>query len=483
MIRRKPTDAAQNTFDLVVIGAGIHGVATALEAARRGLGVVVIDRSDFGGETSWNSLRILHGGLRYLQTFDLARFRESVRARSWYVREFPSLVEPFPCLMPLYGEGLRRKAMLRPVLALNEQLRRIWSAAAERDLIPVSRVLSNDEVREWFPGVRTAGLRGGALWYDAYLPQPQRVLIEMLRRVAACGGEALNYMEAIGWVVDDDGRIGGVNVRDRLADTDLLLRSRAVLNCAGPWAHELDASAHSIRDRGHAPSLAFNLLLNRPLDSDAAVAVEPVGGGRTYFLHPLGSRTLAGTFHAPAERPGATPTDRQISQFIDDLSAALPGFGVTRDDVLRVLAGTLPARHARTDDLATRDLWIDAGADGGPCGLFTLVGVKYTTAPLAARRAVDRIMARCFPGGSRFAVGNRVEPEPRAVPGWPAFARISREEPERARALVRSIVAEESVTSVEDLLLRRSDWGLVPTEFDEAEHLVRSLYPERFNAE
>ena len=83
MIRRDPATAAQKTFDLIVIGAGIHGAAAALEATRRGLNVLVIDRGDFGGETSWNSLRVLHGGLRYLQNLDLARFRESVRARSW----------------------------------------------------------------------------------------------------------------------------------------------------------------------------------------------------------------------------------------------------------------------------------------------------------------------------------------------------------------------------------------------------------------
>lgn len=483
MIKREPAAAAERIFDLVVIGAGIHGAASALEAARRGLNVLVIDRSDFGGETSWNSLRVLHGGLRYLQSLDLARFRESVRAQSWYVREFPTLVKPLACLMPLYGDGLRRPVALRPVLVLNELLRRLWSSKDERDRIPGSRVLNGDEVRERFPGVRTTGLRGGALWYDAYLPQPQRVLIEMLRRVAAHGGAVLNYVEATGWIVDDEGQIGGVHVRDCLANTELTLRGRTVLNCAGPWAGELDDTAHPTGKRGYAPSLAFNLLLDWPLDSDATVAVEPAGGGRTYFLHPLGSRTLAGTYHAPAEIPGTLPTEEQILDFLGDLSAALPGFGVTRDEVLRILPGTLPAKRAGTDKLATRELLIDAAAGGGPHGLFTLVGVKYTTAPVAAKRAIDRIVKRCFPGAPKASCDNESEPEPRAVPSWPAFARGSRDEPERARALVRSIVEEESVTSVDDLLLRRSDWGLVPTEFEEAAKLVRSLCPELFSAE
>jgi glycerol-3-phosphate dehydrogenase len=94
MIRRDPEQATSRPHDLIVIGAGIYGVAMALEAARRGLRVVLVERDDFGGATSWNSLRILHGGLRYLQTLDLPRFFDSVAERRWFCRHFPELVAP-----------------------------------------------------------------------------------------------------------------------------------------------------------------------------------------------------------------------------------------------------------------------------------------------------------------------------------------------------------------------------------------------------
>ncbi len=476
-IRRDPESAAAEPFDLIVVGAGIHGAAAALEASRRGLRVLVLDRGDFGGETSWSSLRILHGGLRYLQSFDLVRFRESVKARSWYVRELPSLVEPLVCLMPLYGEGPRRKTLLGPALALNELLRRVWAADSERDLIPGSRLLGATEVRNRFPAVRTTGLQGGALWHDAYVSQPQRVLIEMLRRVVSRGGSALNYVEATGWCLDDGNRILGVEARDLLTDTPITFASRAVLNCAGPWARGLDGANWPAGTESHAPSLAFNLLLDCPLDTASTVAVQPAGGGRTYFLHPMGTRTLAGTYHAAADGPGGTPSEAQISEFIGDLRAAIPGFAPARSDVLRVLAGTLPAKRVGTDDVETRDLWADAGARGGPEGLFTLVGVKYTTAPLAAKRAVKRIVQRCFPtvGGTGDGM---TEPAPRPVPAWQEFADLARNHREQARVLVQAIVDNEGVTTVEDLLLRRVDWGLVPSEFDEAARLAGSWFPE-----
>ena len=112
-ILRDPKAYTDEDYDLVVVGAGIQGAALFLEASRRGMRALVLDKGDFGGSTSWNSLRILHGGLRYLQTLDLPRFRQSVRARRWFFQAFPQLVRPLPCLMPLRGKGLKRNSVLR----------------------------------------------------------------------------------------------------------------------------------------------------------------------------------------------------------------------------------------------------------------------------------------------------------------------------------------------------------------------------------
>ena len=101
----------------------------ALEATRRRLRPLLLERADFAGATSHNSLRILHGGLRYLQSLDLGRSLESIRERAWWRAHFPELVQPLPCLMPLYGDGLRRPAALRLGLLLNDLLGR-WQAPA-----------------------------------------------------------------------------------------------------------------------------------------------------------------------------------------------------------------------------------------------------------------------------------------------------------------------------------------------------------------
>ena len=477
VIRRDPGAAQDERFDLVVVGGGIHGVAAALAAARRGHRVLVFERYDFGGATSWNSLRVLHGGLRYLQSFDFARFRESVEARSWFIREFPDLVDPMPCLMPLYGRGLRRREVMGPVLALNEALRRMWSAAEERTALPEGRVLSAADVTRQFPGVRAEGLRAGALWYDGLLVRPQRVLIEMLRRAVALGAVALNYLEA-GEFVLSDGRVAAIRARDTVDWKEYEFRAGTVLNCAGPWAPALTATRDPALLEAFHASLAFNLLLHHPLDSSVSVAVEPPDGGRTYFLHPMGEWTLAGTYHAPLEEGSETPSDAQVEDFLADVRAAIPGFPVTTKHVRRVMSGVLPARGPGTADLAKRPLFHAAADAGGPEGLYSLVGVKYTTAPVAAARAVGEALGV---GGTPIPAPETPQPPVRDVPGWTAFGLWADRDPEAAGAFLDVIVAEESVREPDDLLLRRTDWGLDPRERNLAEARVLQLRPTLFS--
>ena len=476
VIERDPRAAEDGVFDLVIVGAGVHGVAAALAAARGGHRVLVLERYDFGGATSWNSLRVLHGGLRYLQSLDLRRFRESVEARSWFIEEFPDLVALLPCLMPLYGKGLRRREVLGPVLALNEALRRRWGSAAERAALPEGGVLSAAEVVDRFGGVRREGLRAGALWYDGLLARPQRVLIEMLRRAVALGAVALNYLEA-GELQLANGRVAAIRARDTTDWREYEFRTGAVLNCAGPWAPALAATRDPALLEAFHPSLAFNLLLGAELDSAVSVAVEPAGGGRTYFLHPMGERTLAGTYHAPLSDGLETASEAQVEEFLADLRAAIPGFRVTTEHVRRVMAGVLPAQRGGTAELAKRPLFHSATDSNGPEGLHSLVGVKYTTAPVVAARAVARVL-----GGSPRLSSPTVPPPVRDVPDWTVFGLWADRDPEAAGAFIDTIVEEESVREPDDLLLRRTDWGLDPRERNLADARVRQLRPQLFSA-
>ncbi|NNE43063.1 MAG: FAD-dependent oxidoreductase [Gemmatimonadetes bacterium] len=459
MIRRDPQGAAAATYDLAILGGGVYGVALALEAARRGLRPVLLERGDFGGETSANSLRIVHGGLRYLQSLDLKRFRESVAERHWFLRNFPDQVRPMPCLMPLYGDGAKRPSVFRAALAANDWLSRGRNRDVRADRkLPPGDVFDRTETLRSYPAAVADGLVGGALWYDAVMPNSERLLMEMLRWAVACGAVALNYTEATG-LLDRHGRTAGVHAVDRTDGKELEFRAETVVNCAGPWCREL-ASAFD-RDRPdlfHA-SLAMNIVLDRPPPSPIALALTARRpGAQTLFLHPWKGHLFAGTYHSRWKAgwsPEVAPPEA-MGHFLAALNETLPGLKATPDDVLDVRWGRLPAAAEDTADLAVRPRIVHHGAEGGPAGLFSVSGVKFTTARRVAEETLGVIL------GTLPAYGSTPRPLQRDVPDAVEFAQWIEQAPAAAADCIRTLMEEESVVKADDLLRRRTDWGAAP---------------------
>ncbi len=463
MIGRDPRGAARERYDVIIIGGGIYGVTLALEAARRGVRPLLLERGDFGGETSWNSLRIVHGGLRYLQSMDLLRFRESVEERSWLLREFPDLVSPLPCLLPLDGRGLLRPVVLRAALLANDVLSRQRNHGLRPDRrLPGGRILSAEETLRRAPGVERAGLLGAALWHDGAMPDSQRLIVEMLHWAAACGAVALNYCEARE-LLKHDGNVVGVGALDREGAAQLELRAPLVVNCAGPWCDDVAGRLGGYGPSLFRPSLAFNLLLDRSPASELALAVPLPGvSGGTYFLHPWKGLTLAGTHHAAwngAKRHAAVE-EPLIDLFLDNLNRGLPGMAVRREEVLRVHCGLLPARREGTAELAVRETVVDHAASGGPGGLFSVSGVKFTTARRVAEKALRAILTR---GGGALPA-YRALPRPAAgqPPEAAEFEREAERDPRATAVAVQRQIDAEAVVHVDDLILRRTDWGADP---------------------
>ena len=425
--------AAAAELDLLIVGGGVQGIALALEAARRGISALLLERGDFASATSANSLRIVHGGLRYLQSFDLPRFRVSVAERRWFLLSFPDLVEPLPCLMPLYspprGGNLRRASALRLALAGNDLLGRGRNEGLRGDrALPRGRILSSRETAELAPAIDRDGLAGGALWYDARMPDSARLFCEMLRWAVSAGAQALDHVAVEGLLTAEGSGVTGVRARDGLTGESLTFRARRVANCAGPWVREVAGALDRDLPELFSPALAFNLLLDREPPAAGALAVASRRrGARTHFLVASNGRVMAGTCHCPGPAPEG-PSEAQIEAFLADLNAALPAFAVSRREVLQVLWGILPAERPGAAEPADRPVVLDHGAHGGPRGLVSIAGVKLTTARAVAEQALAALYGRelpgYLPGTGRPAVGavgpvgvEAREPQPAVVAG------------------------------------------------------------------
>lgn len=441
---RRDADAARGKrFDVIVVGGGIQGVCLHYEASRRGLRSVLVEREDFGGATSWNSMRILHGGLRYLQDCDLARYAESVRARRWFLRMFPGLTEPLDCMMPMYGGGLKRPGAFRIATGMNRALMGLEGRRPGEPRLSAGRALSARQVALRWHGVPRKGLLGGGLWADAKMLSPERMVVHLLRLAEGWGGIALNRMRAR-QLVQQKGTVRGVVCEDLAGGSELRLDAPVVLNAAGPWCAEVAKGFGDKRPELFTPVRTFNLILNREPFAHDALAVSPSRrNGRLYFLSPMGSRLVAGTGQFPCAEGDSdpAPSREEVGVFLDELNKAVPELEARESDIACVWSGVLPASYEGASEPGDRAIVLDHADHGGPDGLISVSGVKFTTAPTLARRVIDKI-----PG-----------PPAAPMPDVPDPTRAG-EIPGYGGSLDRlpGIVRDEAVVHVDDVVFRRT---------------------------
>lgn len=466
-IAREPSRASEGIHDLIVIGGGIYGIMLAHEASRCGLSAIVLERDDFGQHTSFNSLRIIHGGLRYLQSLDIHRFRESVAERAWFLENFPDFVDPIPCLMPLYGNGLKRPSIFRVALLLNNLLSYDRNRGKLPDKqIPYGRILDAEETLRLSPAVDPDGLKGSAVWYDAFMEDSQCLVIEILRRACSMGAVALNYMDVTDLRVEN-GEVTGVTAVDRENGRLHEVKGRRVVNAAGPWSREMAKRFHRDMPTLFTPSLAWNVLLDHiPLGDHALAAMPRRRGGQTFFLVPWKGAVLAGTGHAPCSAYDSKPprvAKEHLEQFIRGLNEALPACRLSLKNIIHVFSGYLPVTEIGGTRLTHRETIVDHATEGGPKGLYSVSGIKFTT----ARRVAEKTLASMF-SGRDF---KRLAGEPHARESH----RLKRElvgttesETDPAsivdtwKCKVQEWVKDEAARHVDDLVIRRLPIAMSP---------------------
>lgn len=458
-ISRNPVTAARQTYDLIIIGGGIYGAMLSLSAVSRGLKPLLLERDDFGGATSLNSLRIIHGGFRYLQTLDWRRYFESVQERRWFLQNFPHLVKPLPCLMPLYGNGIRTPAVLRAALSLNDLLSCDRNQGVlEQNHLPPGQIMTAAQVEQTFPLVQKQALKGGAVWYDASLEHPQRLLIGILRRSCALGGVALNYVEAQELLRAEHG-VAGVVGKDVISGKSYEYQAKVVVNAAGPWCRELAARCDRDIPALFRRSLAWNVLFDRDAPSAFTLAVESrKPKAKTYFLRPLNGRLLAGTVHTPWSQEmvqNPSPSESQVAAFIQDLNEAIPHLDLDLNQVQRIYAGFLPVTEENGINLSGREVIWNHSRNDGIFGLHSVSGVKLTTSHLVA----EKTMARVFPESKPQKKGVTLDLEDSDQLGIFDSACKLEAHDFTWQADLSKIILEESVQHLDDLILRRTNLG------------------------
>jgi glycerol-3-phosphate dehydrogenase len=395
-------------FDLVIIGGGIFAACAAWDAALRGLSVAVIEKEDFCSGTSANSFKFIHGGIRYLQHGDIVRVRSSCRERSAMLRIAPHLVQPMPVLIPTYGYGKSGKVFLGIGMLLYDLLtlgRNRGIRDPERR-IPWSKFFNKKEVLEEYPDLDKKRLTGAALFFDAQMYNPTRLVLMFIKSAISRGAQVANYVEAKSLILDGN-RVVGVRAVDRRADQVIEIKGRVVLNAAGPWSEWiLQSSLPSGRTEKGVYSRDACFVIRRKFDSCFAIAVlgktsDPDAllsrPARHLFMVPWRDYTLVGVWHVvwKEDPEQITVKDKEISSFIDEINWAYSGLNLTLQDVLLWNAGLVPFGKNEEDAVnlsyGKRSTFIDHKVSDKIDGLVTLIGVRYTTARGDSAKAIDRV--------------------------------------------------------------------------------------------
>ena len=385
----RPRD--DGSYDLVVVGAGINGVGIAQDAALRGLRVVLLEQEDVcSGVSAWSG-RLVHGGLRYLEQYDVRLVRESLRERERLFRLAPHLVRPVPLMMPFYRRNSRPRWLVRLGMITYDVLS--WDKSPPRH-----RILSAEEVRERFTGVATEGMTGAALFYDGQVELAERLCVELAVDARDNGAEIRTHTRVDAPLVED-GRVVGVRCTDVLTGARQEIRGSVVYNVAGPWIDRVLAGTDREQPRLNGGTKGSHLVVDPfPGAPRDVVYYESQRDGRLVLVIPWFGRYLIGTTDIRFEQdPSEARCDIGEEEYLlEEVNALVPGAALTPADVLYTYSGVRPLPYApdKAESSVTRSHVLHDHAGTGLPGLVTVVGGKLTTYRQLAQDAVDDVFRR-----------------------------------------------------------------------------------------
>ena len=399
----------EQSFDVLVVGGGITGAGVALDAVMRGFSVALLERNDFACGTSSRSSKLVHGGLRYLQSFDLGLVREALLERQINVQMAPNLVKPLKLVVPAF-DGEHPDRLIGLALGMYDAMalpsirgirKRKDGKEEEVELDPSEwspdrhREVGPEEVVEMLPALAEREPTGGYVFYDCQTDDV-RLVLSALEEAARWGAVCVNRVEVTG-LVESGGRATGVYAVDSATGEEFEVTAGNVVNATGVWADqlrpgELASEAEVPRIR---PSRGTHILIDQaklPLVTGASV---PAGEGRSIFALPWLGRSLIGTTDSDYEADSlehVPPSQDDVAYLLDAVNSMF-ATELTSDDVVGAFAGVrpliAPAEGKRSVDISRKAELYETSS-----GMVTITGGKLTTWRHMAEMTVDRIVER-----------------------------------------------------------------------------------------
>jgi glycerol-3-phosphate dehydrogenase len=470
--------AEPRQFDIAIVGGGATGLGVALDAASRGLSVVLVDSHDFAKGTSSRSTKLVHGGVRYLAQGNIALVKEALHERTLMLHNAPYVAQPLPFIMPTYrwweapffGTGLK-----------------MYDALAGRAGLGHTELLSPAAALKQLPNLRPAGLKGGVKYWDGQF-NDARFAMALVRTAALHGALLVNYCRVNELTYESD-RVSGLICEDTLTGQTYPIRSQCVVNATGVWVDELrrkdglavpSASGRQTQAMV-APSQGVHMVVDREfLNSESALMVPKTADGRVLFAVPWLGKVILGTTDTPRHDLAREPRPfAEEIEFILTESARYLSRAPKRGDVKSIWVGLRPLVKPPEDEGDnTKGLSREHTILVSHSGLVTVTGGKWTT----YRAMAEDVLEKCASAGLlvpgqagrtkalRLVGAGETYESVRPIhepPGWHSYGNEenfvralpgAQDElcPGLTQAMVRFAARHEYAMLVEDVLARRS---------------------------
>lgn len=377
--------SSQPEYDVVIIGAGINGAGIFREASLRGYKALLLEKDDLGGATTATSSRLIHGGLRYLEHYEVPLVRESLRERERLLKSAPHLVTPLPLTLPVYKGHKRGPFMIGLGMIAYDLLSYDKS-------VPASKMLTREQALAAEPGLDPKGLRAAGRYYDCQAEFPERLVVENVIDGVRQGGTVKTHSQVTGFEIEQ-GEAQSVVYNDRDGNEQRVTTS-SVINVAGPWIDKvLDLAGDFPRYNGGTKGshIVVEPFPGAPAD---ALYIEARQDGRPYFIIPWNDLYLIGTTDIRYEGDinEIIANEDEIKYLLDETNMAIPDAKLMREDVLYTFAGVRPLPYVPEGSTGaiTRKHIIQSHAPA-VSNIFTIIGGKLTTYRSLSEEAVDEI--------------------------------------------------------------------------------------------
>ncbi len=392
---------ANTTYEAIVIGGGINGAGVARDAALRGLKTILIEKSDFAsGSSSW-ATRLIHGGLRYLEYFELPLVRESLKEREILLHIAPHLVKPLLLTIPVYRDRSRPYWKIRAGMLL-------YDIFSFDKTLPPHRMLPEAQFKQIFRSLAPQNLKGGAQYYDAQVAYAERLCLENIISAKEAGAEVLNYVK-VTQLHRQGNRITHLTCQDMLTKEEFTVKGgekSIVVNIAGPWVDRVCKSGSKEGENAPigntkkiGPTKGSHIIVDPfPGAPETSFYVEAKSDGRPFFIISWLGQYLIGTTDLPYKKDlNAIKADNEeIDYLLTETNNLIPTANLSRQDVKFTYSGVrpLPNAEGKKPGSITRAHILFDHTKEGVVNLISLIGGKLTTYRQVGEEIVDAIFKK-----------------------------------------------------------------------------------------